>query len=265
MFEYLQTIIYTIIIPFILFTLLGGISSTKRYILKINRMNSILYRFKKTGKHKLLLLTLSLIIKTLYNQIIHSINNNIVKKSDKLYEIIYYIKGVKYVLCIDFDKKPEDDILQILDHDLNDCTDEIIPYFTPYFDYNKLTPKYFNKEKLIFTLSNDLEYTFKSNEIIDFSKKIESSTVLVENDLDLNNGKSNILSVTIPKLVPVDLDDSVYEEICNMGVNRILHSIGEIISLQELTTKQKDRIKYLLNMDNLTFIVDPTPILLEQQ
>lgn len=172
----------------ILFLCVGGYDllkyitiQTSKKISNYKNMSSIMFRLNNNihksnkNKYKIIMLTLFLIFNSTYKSFIYYINSfPINKKSDKLYELTYYIKGNKYIFLIDITKKSENDVLQILDQDLNDCTDDIIPYIGPLGDFhkNEITPKYFNKTKLSFTLSDEntdigtIEKVFDENDFI---------------------------------------------------------------------------------------------------
>jgi hypothetical protein len=99
---------------------------------------------------------------------------------------------------------------------------------------------------------SDYEILFKEES---FS---ESFTVQLDNDLIMRE----ILTETTNS--ELGIDDTKYEEIFSMGVSTILNT-DEIVSKTELTNEQKDKIKYILSIDNLKFTVNPEPVVLEQQ
>lgn len=88
--------------------------------------------------------------------------NNTVKKIDKnTYEITYIINGNTYKMIV-VPKKGPSPILQICDHNLNDVTDEILPYLGPERNWhgNKIKLDFFNKESLTFELADGSTKTF---------------------------------------------------------------------------------------------------------
>jgi hypothetical protein len=82
--------------------------------------------------------------------------NNTVKKIGKnTYEITYNIAGNTYKMIVTPTKGPSP-ILQISDHNLNDVTNEILPYLGPERNWhgNKFNLDFFNKESLTFELAD---------------------------------------------------------------------------------------------------------------
>lgn len=130
-----------------------------------NSMNYIRY----WNYLKVISISLLFLFKALLYTLLQKINKSIVKK-DGYYIITYYIKFKKYFIIV----KPKfgpDDILQVLDEKLDDCTDLIVPYAGPHSNFHgsKLTPKFFDKYKLTFTMGDDTEYSFDQNDQIDLN------------------------------------------------------------------------------------------------
>lgn len=108
-----------------------------------------------------------LISKAFYLSFLQYMNNSIKKIDKNNYEISYLIDGKMYKMIVKPHKGPAC-ILQVIDENNKDITDEIIPYLGPENDWHgrKFSSKDFKKKSLTFELGNGEERTFEEGEIL---------------------------------------------------------------------------------------------------
>jgi hypothetical protein len=92
--------------------------------------------------------------------------NNSVKQIDKnLFEVQYIVKGKLYKMIIKPHKGPCP-VLQIVNENLDDVTDLILPYFGPSYNWRhaqEIDLTYFKAKSLTFEFSDGSNSTVKSN------------------------------------------------------------------------------------------------------
>lgn len=106
--------------------------------------------------------------KVMYVNFIQYMNNSVRIVGKNTYEISYIINGKLYKMIVNVQRGPSP-VLQISDENLEDITDEILPYLGPSNNWHerKFCSIDFDKKSLTFELSNGEERTFEEEEIID--------------------------------------------------------------------------------------------------
>ena len=142
----------------------------------INISNQRLKRLKNlhrlvSTRHKGIILiiyhSIILLLKTLYSSIVTYLNNNVKKigNSDN-YLITFTIKGKLYKLIINSPRGAENiNILQVVDNNYLDITDELTPFIRTSKNIINITPNILGYKNIeILSDSNNLQ--FESNDII---------------------------------------------------------------------------------------------------
>lgn len=88
--------------------------------------------------------------------------NNTIKKIDKnTYELTYIINGNIYKMIVKPIRGPKP-ILQIIDDESNDITDDVLPYLGPNFNWHghKFSLDFFNKKEITFQMFDGTTKTY---------------------------------------------------------------------------------------------------------
>lgn len=130
---------------------------------KINRLVSTNYK----GIFTILWISLCLIIKALWINIIQNMNKTIVKLDKNKYKVTYVINGKTYEMIVSPIRGPKK-VLLVYDENQNDISHLIFSFLGPEENWhNKIyTPKFFNKNELTFELSNGNQKIFNENDEI---------------------------------------------------------------------------------------------------
>ena len=130
---------------------------------KWRRLNTLV---STTQKNNLLVIweSIKLIVLMMYVSFLQKMNNNIKQLDKRTDEITYVVKGRMYKMIAKPTPGPIP-VLQIIDDEMNDVTDRVLPYMGPTYDWhgNKLSPDFFGTKTLTFELYNGTEYIFKSS------------------------------------------------------------------------------------------------------
>lgn len=160
----------TVIILLYIFDLFEGPQRIKNFYdkmapkyKKLNNMVSTEYK----GFFNILFISLQMICKVLYLNIIQYLNNSIIKLNNNKYEINYVINGKIYKFITKIKRGPKN-VLLIYDENQNDVSDDILPYLGPAEDFHNIeyTPSYFNKNELFFELSCGNVKRYEKDKII---------------------------------------------------------------------------------------------------
>lgn len=130
---------------------------------KLNKLVSTEYN----GYFTILWISICMIMKSLWINILQYCNSSITKIDKKTYELSYVLNGKLYKILIDNKTGPRK-VLLVSDETQTDISYLVIPYLGPKEDFygRDMTPKFFNKKELIFELSNGEEIIFKENDKI---------------------------------------------------------------------------------------------------
>ena len=130
---------------------------------KLNQLVSTKYQ----GYFTILRISLYMILKALWINILQYCNNTVVKLDKNTYEISYVINGKLYKILIKSKKGPRK-VLLVSDETQTDISDLVVPYLGPEENFHglEITPKFFKKKEIIFELSNGLEKIFKEDDKI---------------------------------------------------------------------------------------------------
>ena len=122
------------------------------------------------GEHMILYGCFNLYLKSLWVQFLQYIYDSIVHREGKLIIITYVINGHFYRIPIRIKKGPQL-IDKVIDEEGKDCKLDVIPFFGPDHNWHgqELTPSFWNKKNLKFTLHNGTQYSFSVNEKIVFN------------------------------------------------------------------------------------------------
>ena len=144
---------------------------------------------------RIIWISMKLIIFSLYISFLQKINKTVKQIDRKTYEISYVINGTLYKLIsqVRFGPIP---ILQIIDDEENDITENVLPYMGPAYNWHgsKISPDFFGHKTLTFELSDGTEYTYAynaSNEDVnrDFNKELSDLAAIQK---ELQNSISEI-------------------------------------------------------------------------
>ena len=151
-----------------LFYYLGGVNIAKEVIAPIYKRWKNLNRLVSTTESStwfIILISLKLVIYSLYISFLQNINKTVRKIDKKTYEISYVINGKLYKMIshVQFGPSP---ILQIIDDQENDVTETVLPYMGPSYNWhgNKISPDFFGHNSLTFELADGTEYTYGPTE-----------------------------------------------------------------------------------------------------
>ena len=128
-------------------------------------ITSGLYYMYKPKKVKKCLKISYIVIKTIftysYISFLQYVNSNVKQIRKNTYEITYIINGNTYKMIVTPLKGPSP-VLQIIDHNLNDVTDEILPYLGPERNWHgkSISLDFFNKESLTFEMADGTSKIF---------------------------------------------------------------------------------------------------------
>ena len=113
------------------------------------------------------LVSMHMVLKSLYLSFIQYMNNSVIKIDKNRYEVSYIINGKLYKMVVSPSRGPIP-ILCITDKDNNDITEKIIPYFGPNNDWHnkKYYPDFFQEEILNIELLNGEKRIFRHSETI---------------------------------------------------------------------------------------------------
>jgi hypothetical protein len=140
-------------------------------IKKYNEVKRLTICMSSTSKNDLetFFKTIKIIMYILYMSLVQYLYTSIVKIDNNTYILSYVIEGKLYKMKILYKRGPRR-VLQISDDNMNNLTDEIIPFMGTQNDWNKIeyTPASFNCNSLTFQLSDSMEYTFERNDVISF-------------------------------------------------------------------------------------------------
>jgi len=155
----------------------GSLFTAAYYFLKNNRFlidkyNNIkrLYNLVSTRHSSPIIITLislKMIFQSFYIEFQQYINNTIVKIDKNKYLITYIINGRTYKMIITPCRGPIN-ILNIINDENKNITDEILPYLGHNNDWNnyKFNPKFFGYKSLTFELINGENITFYGEDTI---------------------------------------------------------------------------------------------------
>jgi len=130
---------------------------------QLNRLVATEYN----GYFTILWISICMITKGIWINILQYCNNSITKINKKTYELTYILNGKLYKIIIENKPGPRK-VLLVSDETQTDISHLVTPYLGPKEDFhgNTITPKFFNKKELIFDLSNGKELIFKENDKI---------------------------------------------------------------------------------------------------
>lgn len=161
-------ILYTFIISTFYLLYLCEIFNTLDTTLKTmyNRYKGVKALVSLSGQYKNIFIgTMTLILHTIWHAFLCYMNNTITKKDNK--NIITIACGGKLYKIIVKNMRTPDEILEVIDQDSNDVTNEVIPFLRFQKILCDLTPADLGyKELEIITTENNIEV--KENDIISF-------------------------------------------------------------------------------------------------
>ena len=163
-------IITSVIFVGSIFLYLDGHNIVKNvFFIKYNKFKQInqLVTTNHVGTFNILWISICLVLKALWINIIQNLNNTVIYLGENNYLITYSIKGVVYKMIVKPSRGPKK-IVSIYDENKIDVSDTLFPYLGPENNFHgKLyTPKFFQKEQLIFVTCNGDEKSFNQFENI---------------------------------------------------------------------------------------------------
>ena len=136
---------------------------------RFRQLNNLV-SFKHKAFFKILWISLKMLAKMQWYRFLQWSNDTVVHLDKHTAIFSYTLQGKVYKEVIHLRKGPCFIIL-ITDEDSEDVTDTILPYFGPNQDWNKkeFTPGFWDKDELVFELSNGETKTFGRNERINLN------------------------------------------------------------------------------------------------
>ena len=144
-------------------TVKNNIVEKCRKFKKINRLVAT----NKKGDFNIMWVSLSLVIKAVWINILQYINTTVFQLDKNKYEITYIIKGKKYKMIVKPIRGPAK-VLLVYDENQEDVSHLIVPYIGPEEDWHGrvYTPKFFTKSELTFELSSGDQKVFLQDDNI---------------------------------------------------------------------------------------------------
>lgn len=120
----------------------------------------------------ILWISMKLIIKTMYLNVVQYMNSTVRQLDRKTYEVSYVIEGKLYKMVVAPKRGPAP-VIQISDDESNDITDHVLPYMGPNYDWhgNVFKPRFFGHKSLTFELLNGDEYTYDEDSQVEYNDK----------------------------------------------------------------------------------------------
>lgn len=114
----------------------------------------------------------TLIAKSIYLTICQKLNQSVIRVDKNTYEVSYTINGILYTFRVTPKRGPKK-LIQALDENDDDITDEIQRYLGPHenFHGDTITPAFFNRSEIILSLSSGDELTFAVDEPLTVNTK----------------------------------------------------------------------------------------------
>jgi hypothetical protein len=130
---------------------------------KINKLVATNYK----GCFNIIWISARMVVQALWVSIIQYLNSTIVKLDGNKYRVTYIIKGKTYKMIVKPKRGPQK-ILCVFDETETEVSHVIFPFLGPEENFHgkMYTPRFFEKEELIFELSNGNEKIFKSDDNI---------------------------------------------------------------------------------------------------
>ena len=130
---------------------------------KVNRLVSTNYK----GFFKILFVSVWLITKALWINLLQYLNSTIVHIGGNKYLVKYIIKGKTYKMIVKLRRGPKR-VMMVSDKNQEDVSHLIIPYLGPEEDFHgkTYTPTFFKKDELVFEMSNGSELIFGKSDSI---------------------------------------------------------------------------------------------------
>ena len=146
---------------------------------KINPVKFVKNKYKKiknltklvssVEKNNLLILygVLKLIFFNYYILLTQYLNKNVKQINSKTYELSYVINNKLYKNIITIKRGPQP-ILQIINDENIDVTEQVLPYLGPCYDWHKndITPKILGYKNLTFIVNDEQKYNYQTDNII---------------------------------------------------------------------------------------------------
>jgi archaellum component FlaF (FlaF/FlaG flagellin family) len=119
------------------------------------------------GSMLVALISMQMIMKAMYISTLQYMNSSVVGNGKNKYILSYVIGGKHYKMNVKPTRGPTR-ILQISDENLNDVTDDIVPFMGPTYNWyhEDVTPSTFNHKSLTFETSLGEELTFEENDVL---------------------------------------------------------------------------------------------------
>ena len=130
---------------------------------KINRLVSTNYK----GFCLIIWISCCMVSQALWISIIQYMNSTVVKLDGNKYRVTYRIKGNTYKMIVKLRRGPRN-VLLVSDESQDDVSAVIFPYLGPGENFHGeiYTPRFFEREELVFELSNGNEKIFRSDDDI---------------------------------------------------------------------------------------------------
>ena len=156
-----------------MFLKLDGINIFREYVIEKKDKLYSLYDLVAT-RHKsrsmIIFISTKMLAQAFYQNLLHYLDNSLVKVDKNKYELKYVINGKLYKKIIKPDRGPIP-VVSVTNENDDDVTEEILPYMGPNnnFHNEKFTPKFFGHNKLIFEMLSGNVFIFNSLENISIS------------------------------------------------------------------------------------------------
>jgi hypothetical protein len=126
----------------------------RKYVKKFNDVKSLVSSQNKNIFY-IYLLTVKLILETLFIVMLQKLNSTIKKIDNNTFEITYVVNFKLYKILVKPRRGPNP-ILQVINDDKQDVTVDVLPYLGPNYDWhgNKLDSSFFNSKVLTFEMAD---------------------------------------------------------------------------------------------------------------
>ena len=152
-----------------------GIAIMREYTLtKYRKWKSLKNAVSAREKNRFRALWIStrMVLTILYIGFLQYMNSSVAKRN-KYYEISYVIEGKLYKMLVRPLRGPAP-VLQVINDQDDDVTDEVLPYMGPRYDWHnvKISPKFFGYNSLTFELKDGSEHTYEENSHVECTPRL---------------------------------------------------------------------------------------------
>lgn len=173
MFTYIALVFGLLLMAF-MYRLESHLIMKKAVTIRYNRWKNLnqLVATTESSKMRIFIISMQMILQTLYIAFLQYMNTTVRKLDRKTYEVSYVIDGKLYRMVVRPTRGPAP-VLQISNDKQNDVTDQVLPYMGPQYDWHHthISPEFFGHKSLTFELMDGTEHTYEGDSHVDYSHK----------------------------------------------------------------------------------------------